>query len=217
MDKNKIAVSIFDKRAADYQNQFMDVSGYKKSLDYFCSLLSSESNVLELGCGPGNVTKYILDRYPDLKITGTDLSPEMIALASRNNPSASFHLFDCRNLGSISKRYNCIIVAFVLPYLSKKEALKLIHDAGTVLLPDGILYLSTMEGDNTFSSEKPSSDGADSMYVNYHESEYLLHEMKLVGFKAIKVFRQDYLQDGTVADIDLILVARLQKFSISPK
>ena len=99
MDKTKMAVDVFDRQAHNYEQKFMDVSLYHHSLDKYCDRLSSaQATVLELACGPGNITAYVLGKMPELQILGTDLSPAMLALARKNNPAAVFELLDCRNI-----------------------------------------------------------------------------------------------------------------------
>jgi trans-aconitate 2-methyltransferase len=47
--------------------------------------------VVDLGCGPGNVTASLLDRWPDATVQGIDSSAEMIASAARfAGPRLSF-------------------------------------------------------------------------------------------------------------------------------
>ncbi|MFF7204770.1 trans-aconitate 2-methyltransferase [Streptomyces sp. NPDC008141] len=43
------------------------------------------ARIADVGCGPGNVTTLLADRWPDAHITGFDLSPEMLALAEKDH------------------------------------------------------------------------------------------------------------------------------------
>ena len=54
--------------------------------------------VLDLGCGPGQLTASLADRWPDAQILGLDSSPEMIARAAEfAGPRVSFQLQDLRD------------------------------------------------------------------------------------------------------------------------
>jgi trans-aconitate 2-methyltransferase len=52
--------------------------------------------VVDLGCGPGNLTALLADRWPDAAITGLDSSPEMIAKA-RAVEGIAFDVADLRD------------------------------------------------------------------------------------------------------------------------
>jgi trans-aconitate 2-methyltransferase len=47
-------------------------------------------SVIDLGCGPGNSTEVLAQRYPQAEIAGIDSSPDMIAAARRRLPRIDF-------------------------------------------------------------------------------------------------------------------------------
>ncbi len=209
MDKTKIAIEIFDKYANLYQEKYMDVGLYHETFDLFCdNIANKNADVLEIACGPGNITKYLLKKRPDFKITGIDLSPNMISLAKVNNPAAEFRLMDCRDIDRIDKKYDGIMCGFCLPYLTREESIKLIHNASGLLKPDGAFYLSTMEDDYSKSGlRESSSNSEDKVYIHYHQADYLAGALKENGFKIIDLRRERYpAQDGTTTT-DLLIVA----------
>ncbi len=46
--------------------------------------------VVDLGCGPGNVTRLLADRWPTARVTGIDPSPDMLARARADHPDLTF-------------------------------------------------------------------------------------------------------------------------------
>ena len=86
-----MAIEVFDKCATIYQDKFMDLKLYHDSFNVFCShIKKANPDILDVACGPGNITHYLLKKRPDFKILGIDLSPNMIALAQKNNPLQNY-------------------------------------------------------------------------------------------------------------------------------
>ena len=56
--------------------------------------LSSARRVYDLGCGPGNSTALLVDRYPAAVITGIDNSQAMLEAARKACPAADFAFGD---------------------------------------------------------------------------------------------------------------------------
>lgn len=54
--------------------------------------LASQAEIVDLGCGPGNVTRILKQRWPDAVVTGVDNSAEMLAKASAGVPECRFAL-----------------------------------------------------------------------------------------------------------------------------
>lgn len=56
--------------------------------------LPHPARIIDLGCGPGNSTAMLRQRWPDAHIIGLDNSPEMLAVAAQNAPSEEWLLDD---------------------------------------------------------------------------------------------------------------------------
>jgi trans-aconitate 2-methyltransferase len=52
--------------------------------------LQRPSLVVDLGCGPGNSTELLAERYPNSQIVGLDSSPDMLRKAHERLPNCSF-------------------------------------------------------------------------------------------------------------------------------
>jgi trans-aconitate 2-methyltransferase len=56
--------------------------------------LESPRRVVDLGCGPGNSTELLIERFPGAEVIGLDSSPDMLAQARKRLPKCKFVLAD---------------------------------------------------------------------------------------------------------------------------
>ena len=208
-NRNAITIETYNKSAVQYQDKFMNFDLYNDTFDKFCNLLEAHgANIFEIGCGPGNVTKYLLSKRPDFNITGIDLSPNMVKLSKMNNPTANFIEMDCRKIGELTEKYDAVLCAFCLPYLSKIESKELIEKVSELLVAGGIFYLSTMEDDYDKSGfETTSFSGKDEVYIYYHEFDYLSKILFKNNFEIVAFQKKNY-PDANRILTDMIFIAR---------
>ena len=208
MDRYKETFETWNKVASIYQDKFMDLDLYNDTYDFIVSALNKpNSKILEIGCGPGNITKYLLSKQPDLDIFGIDIAPKMIELAEKNNPRAHFAIMDIREIGKIKTKYDGIICGFCLPYLSQTDSEKLIFDTHNLLNGNGLIYLSFVEGDPNKSDFQVGSNG-DRSYFYYHSLDKLKAQLKDNSFEKLKIFKVEYKKSEAEVNIHTILTAR---------
>lgn len=208
--KSQVSVATYNKSAEGYQNRFMEMELYHDVYDKFCDLVDKKNpNVFEIACGPGNVSAYLMNKRKDFQLSGTDLAPNMVALAQRNVPGAKFEVMDCRDILSISAKFDAIMCGFVMPYLSKKECTKLLEDSSALLEEGGIIYFSTMEDEYEKSGyETTSFSGDDEVYIHYHQEVFLSKQLENNGFQTIEFQRKLCPEPDGRFLTDMIFIAR---------
>ena len=186
--------------ALAYQEQFMDLSLYDDTYDLFCELIKKKGpSIFEIGCGPGNITKYLLAKRPDFHVRAIDIAPNMVRLAQENNPEAHVSVMDCRNLSSLTALFDGIVIGFCIPYLSSKDCVLLIAECARLLSKNGILYLSIPEADADGSGFQAASDGSNKMYVSRYSEKFINGLLEQNNFKPIELIRKNYKKkDGTI-------------------
>lgn len=191
-DSYNTTFQTWNEVAQVYQDKFMLLDLYNDTYDLFCkSINNPKAKILELGCGPGNITRYLLQQRPDWDITGMDVAPNMVALAITNNPTARFLVMDVRELDTFTGLFDGVVCGFCLPYLSKADCSKLIKDVAHLLPPGGLFYCSAMEGDYEQSGYEAASTGHQS-YVYYHQADYITEQLRAHGFGNIQLIRQNH-------------------------
>jgi ubiquinone/menaquinone biosynthesis C-methylase UbiE len=209
MDSFERSVERFDEFAEEYAKRFMDIDSYRSSIDKFCDLIISDKpKILELACGPGNVTRYIKNRFSESEFIAIDLAPKMIEIAKYQVKGVDFRVMDVRDILSFDTKFEAIMCSFCLPFLSKIDTQKLIADCSMKLVKNGVIYISTMEGDESRAGfETTSFSGESKVYFNYHKQQDIEAALFSNGFIVNQINRQKYYElDGSVT-IDLIFIA----------
>lgn len=209
MKNFELSVQRFDQFAAEYAERFMDLSAYSDSIDRFCEWIGTKQpKILELGCGPGNVTRLLRLRFPKSEIIAIDLSPQMIEIARKHLPDVDFMVMDVRDISIIPVKFDAIMCSFCLPFLSKDDAAKLIADCACHLVKGGVLYVSTMEGNEQRAGfETTSFSGDCEIYFNYHHQNDLENAFAKSGYEIRQAKLQDYMEPDGSSTTDMIFIA----------
>lgn len=208
MDSYQETFETWNKVAGLYEDRFMQMDIYDETYDFICSNIPRrDAAILEIGCGPGNITRYLLAKRPDFKIHGIDIAPNMVALARKNNPTASFSVMDSRKIDELETKFDGIVCGFCLPYLSEQDNKKLIADAASLLTGGGIIYISFVEGSPSESGFKTASSG-DRAFFYYHDLGILESLLAKNGFEVLKICKVQYERSATEKETHTVLTAR---------
>lgn len=172
----------WNRWAERYEQRFMDVTLYQASYDRLLADLEPTAEVLELGCGPGNFTRYLLRCKPGLKITALDVAPAMLERARVHCPGTTFLCADARQLDSLGGIFDGVVAGFCIPYLKTEDVQTLLSACQRKMRPGGCLYLSYVEGDPQQAGIHSGSSG-ERVFFSFHRRAQLLDWLAERGFE----------------------------------
>ena len=105
--------------------------------------------VLDLGCGPGHVTKYLRER--GASVAGVDLSPEMIAVARERSPEIDFHVGDMLALDVSDASLAGVVAFYAIVHFDEPQLDAAFREMRRVLRPGGWALLSFHIGEEVVS------------------------------------------------------------------
>lgn len=186
----------------------MGMDLYNDTYDsFYKSIKKVNASILEIGCGPGNITRYITSRNPLFKITAIDFSENMIELARKNVPNADFYVMDCRKISDFKNRFDAIVCGFTIPYLSPIDCSMLLSDCSNLLERDGMLYLSFVNG-NPKSSGYMYGTSGDRLYFYFHDYQLIKQELERNNLVIINVMEKEYQKSDDTIEVHTILFAK---------
>ena len=182
-DPCRVSVATFDRLADRYAEKYFDLDLYDRYLERFAHRIGLHgASVLDVACGPGNVSAYLSKARPDLKLVGIDLSPRMIEQARLRVPSATFLVKDCRQMGKLDRLFDAAAFAFGLSYLSDDDANRFFSSLNANVRDTAVLYLSTITGELRHAGFETSSSG-DRVYLEYRRVDDVVSMVERAGYR----------------------------------
>jgi trans-aconitate 2-methyltransferase len=93
--------------------------------------------VVDLGCGPGNLTRLLAEIWPTAHVRGIDSSAAMIETAQRDVPEVEFELADLRDWVASGQQVDLLLSNATLQWLP--DHLELLPDLAARVRPGGWL------------------------------------------------------------------------------
>ena len=104
------------------------------------------SSCIDIGCGPGNSTAVLAERFPDAHMTGADYSAEMIEKAKKEHPAFDFIRFDASSdFDKITQRFDVVFSNACIQWIPDhptllKNMMGLLNDGGILAVQTPMNY-----------------------------------------------------------------------------
>ncbi|MBZ0130770.1 MAG: class I SAM-dependent methyltransferase [Rhodobacteraceae bacterium] len=181
-------IAVYDARAAEYADM-TEPEERNTALAAFIAALPPGGAVLDLGCGPGHASAVMADA--GLKVTATDASAEMVALAARHPGVTARRMTFDEITGKAA--YDGIWANFSLLHAPRTDMPRYLSALHAALKPGGLLHIGLKTGKGA------RRDGIGRLYTYFTEAEI----RTLLGNAGFTVTSQrtgsDLGLDGTIA------------------
>lgn len=155
--------------------------------------------LLDVGCGQGHITSKVLDNFPNLSVSGIDVSLSAIKYANQNFKGIDFVVGDACNPPYAASYFDIIICNNMYEHIT--DPVKLLFNLKKILSADGLIILSTPS--RFRSSNLVKAFLGKKLSINkHHVTEYtvgqVIEQLSFAGFNVNKVKGLELkLQGGT--------------------
>lgn len=142
----------YDRVAEDYAAEFRDEMDKKpfdrKMLDWLAERVAARGIVCDMGCGPGQIARYLHAR--GVAACGVDLSAGMVRRARELNPGIAFEQGDMLSLDRVAHdAYGGIAAFYSIVHVPRTEVVRALRELRRVLRTQGCLLLAFHIGRET--------------------------------------------------------------------
>lgn len=134
----------YDQVATEYAEKFKDEMDDKpfdrECLDRLAREVGPLGPICDLGCGPGQIARYLHRQGVDT--LGVDLSPRMVAEAQRLNPETHFHQGNMLSLPDADNSWGGIAAFYCIIHIPREKIVDALREMKRVLKPGGVLLIT---------------------------------------------------------------------------
>jgi 2-polyprenyl-3-methyl-5-hydroxy-6-metoxy-1,4-benzoquinol methylase len=132
----------YDAIAKDWSATYAADTWWQPGTLEFALLLPPQATVLDIGCGAGDKTAFLVQA--GLRAQGVDFSESMIQLARERFPGLSFQVEDINALKAQTP-FDGVYLQAVLLHFPKKQVPGVLARMAALLRPGGLIYATVKE------------------------------------------------------------------------
>ncbi len=163
----------YDAVAARYAEEFQDEMDFKPfdrdCLDRLAREVGSLGPICDLGCGPGQIARYL--HRQGAQVLGVDLSPRMITEAQRLNPDIPFHQGNMLSLPDADNAWGGIAAFYCIIHIPREQVVDALREMKRVLKPGGVLLITFHIGEEIQHVEQWWEKPVDLDFAYYQPAE----------------------------------------------
>ena len=183
----------YDLVADEYATHFRDKLDGKpfdrKMLDWLLEQVQGLGPICDLGCGPGQVARYLQSR--GAKTCGIDLSAEMVKRAQALNPEIRFQQGNMLELSNIASGIFGGIAAFYsIIHIPREQVMGALREMKRVMRPGGVLLLAFHVGKETLHKDE-WWDKPGSIDFHFYESGEMKENLRAAAFDVVEAIERD--------------------------
>lgn len=197
MQEQKNIIDCYDKTAIKYAEKFINELENKHLdkilLKAFIAENIDKGKLIDLGCGPGQTTKFLFDNgFTDT--IGVDISSEMVKVAEQTNPHLHFKRADILNLKYPDNSFGSAIAFYSIVHFDYDQVKTAFKEIKRVLADNGELLFSFHIGDNIVHLDN-FLDQQVVIDFYFFETNKIINLLTETGFEIIDVIeRQPYFE-----------------------
>lgn len=166
--------------------------------------------VLDLGCGTGNISIKVKERFPNAQITCVDMAENMIKMAKSKLSSydnIQFKIADFRDL-NFREEYDAVISSLALHHLQDHEKRPFYDDIKMFLKKGGVFYNADNVLGSSFHLNQLYMDKWIEFMLNSHTQEEIdsvwLPKHREEDFPAPLMDHIHWLEDAGFEEVDVV-------------
>ena len=146
----------YDKIADAYARELFGELAHKprdrELLDRFAARVHGRGQICDMGCGPGQVARYLHDA--GASVFGLDLSPRMVEAARRLNPDISFREGNMMDLNLPDAALAGVAAFYAIVNIPEESLASVFREIHRVLEPGGLLLTAFHVGSEVIEKEE---------------------------------------------------------------